>query len=276
MARQRRFQGSPGRLGSSPVGIVINEVLANSDRPGALDAIELLNVSTQTINLSGWYLSDSANDLLKYPLPPAHDWRRVRPWLLTENQFNSPQAGDDAFALNGDRGDDVWLVAADSVSGKVQRFVDDVHFGAMAAGESWGRVPNGQGYLGPLTSPIASAAINGPRVLARWSSARSITIRLSRPRRQLGDRLGAGRQRPGISSRSTTRPPSDVDLSTWQIRGGVDFDFRPGTTARRRPDAAGGSVQSHGRRQRQPYSKPSARTTASAIKCRSSVAIKVS
>ncbi len=140
------FDGSPGRVGSAPLGVTINEVLANSEGPNALDAIELLNVSSQTVDLSGWYLSDAASDLLKYRFAAGTNLQPNQTLVITEDQFNSPQAGDKAFALNGDRGDDVWLVTADAV-GNVRGFADDVHFGAMAPGESWGRVPDGMGSL---------------------------------------------------------------------------------------------------------------------------------
>ncbi len=58
------YGGSPGQQGNAPVGVVINEVLANTNPPLALsDSIELLNTSAQAIDMSGWYLSDSGNQL---------------------------------------------------------------------------------------------------------------------------------------------------------------------------------------------------------------------
>src|SRR5690606_12145448 len=61
--------GSPGAANSSPVGVIIHEVVANTDSAIAGDAIELRNVTSESINIGGWYLSDSANDLQKYMIP---------------------------------------------------------------------------------------------------------------------------------------------------------------------------------------------------------------
>ena len=52
------------------MGVIVNEVLANTDPPSALsDAIELRNASETPVDISGWFLSDSADDLLKHEIP---------------------------------------------------------------------------------------------------------------------------------------------------------------------------------------------------------------
>ena len=48
--------------------VVINEVLTHSDAPQE-DAIELHNHGKAEVDLSGWFLSDSANNLKKYRIP---------------------------------------------------------------------------------------------------------------------------------------------------------------------------------------------------------------
>ena len=61
--------GSPGTDDDGQVpelgSVVINELLANSAGAGP-DWIELYNPTDQAIDLSGWYLSDDANDLTRY------------------------------------------------------------------------------------------------------------------------------------------------------------------------------------------------------------------
>ena len=65
------FGGSPGHAGVAAPSVVINEVLTRPDgRLGQTgDAIELHNVSSAPIDVSGWYLSDSANDFFKFRIP---------------------------------------------------------------------------------------------------------------------------------------------------------------------------------------------------------------
>ena len=145
------FGGSPGTAGEGPLGIVINEVLANTDDPaGRSDSIELYNTTSATVNIGGWGLSDSADDLLKYVIPAGTRLEPGEYLILDESVFNpNPlDPGPNDFALSGSRGDDVWLTIPNG-SGGVSSFVDDVHFGASLAGESFGRVPNGGGRLAP-------------------------------------------------------------------------------------------------------------------------------
>ncbi|NQU19807.1 MAG: lamin tail domain-containing protein, partial [Candidatus Nealsonbacteria bacterium] len=51
-----RYGGTPGTDGDAPVGIAINEVISHTDLP-LRDAVELVNTSSEPIDLFGWYLS---------------------------------------------------------------------------------------------------------------------------------------------------------------------------------------------------------------------------
>ncbi len=160
------FGGSPGTPGEGPLGIVINEVLANTDDPaGRSDSIELYNTTSTTVNIGGWHLSDSAEDLLKYVIPAGTSLEPGEYLVLDEGNFNpNPlDPGPDDFALSGSRGDDVWLTISDGRGG-MSSFVDDVHFGASPAGESFGRVPNGGGQLTPQGRLTLGCANLHPRV----------------------------------------------------------------------------------------------------------------
>ena len=146
------FGGSPGRAGLEPIGVVINEILAHTDPPMTpSDSIELLNTTAAAVDLSGWYLSDSAQQLRKFQIPDGTILPSGAYLVFDEADFNpdpeNPQP--DAFALSSARGDDVWLVIPDE-NGGVQQFVDEVHFPASPNGESMGRVPNGKGELAPM------------------------------------------------------------------------------------------------------------------------------
>jgi hypothetical protein len=116
--------GSPGLPGAPTAGVMINEVLSNPAR-SQMDAIELLNVTSEPIDVSGWYVSDSAQQLGKYAIPAGTVLGPGEYLVLTEADFNprpqNPSPND--FALSGTRGDDVWLVQT-SPDGTVLGLVD--------------------------------------------------------------------------------------------------------------------------------------------------------
>ena len=102
---------------------------------------------------------------MKYRIPAGTRARLPdSPIVFDETHFNPtpPNPGPNDFALSA-QGDDVWLVIPNEQSG-VARFVDNVHFGAAQTGESWGRVPNGQGRLAPMSARHARRANAAPRV----------------------------------------------------------------------------------------------------------------
>ncbi len=149
------FGGSPGTRGRGPDNrIVINEVLANSNAPD-VDTVELLNTALVPIDLSGWYLSDSNDDYLRYQISDGTVLAPGEYLVLDEREFG--------FGLNSTRGDDVFLIESDQ-DGRPQRFVDRVEFGASEPGISFGRWPNGEGRLFPMSSTTLGEANGGPLV----------------------------------------------------------------------------------------------------------------
>ena len=66
-----RDGGTPGYdQGDTPAGngVVINEILSHTDIP-LVDAVEIHNRSMVSVDLSGWYLTDSADQIEKYRIP---------------------------------------------------------------------------------------------------------------------------------------------------------------------------------------------------------------
>ena len=227
------YGGSPGSAGSGPIGdVVVNEVLTHTPSP-QLDAVELYNTTAKAIDVGGWYLSDSwgwqgdptNGDYKKFRIPdgkavPAHGYL-----VFDENDFNAtpgdPLSG--SFALDGAHGDDVWLMEADA-AGKLTRFVDHLQFDAAAAGQSWGRWPNGQGDPYPMTRPTLNKTQpdggenSGPRVgpvivsELQYNASPAVD----------DDDLEF------IEIYNATA--AAVDLTDWRIRGGIDYDFPAGAT----------------------------------------------
>ena len=214
------YGGSPGRAGLAPAGIVINEVLSNSDAAGDVDAIELFNPTQEAIDLSGWWLSDSVDDLTKFQISAGTTLGAGEYLVLTEQQFN--QVPGDGFALNGSEGDDVWLVIADNV-GNPAAFVDDVHFGPARPDESFGRAPNGSGRLAPMEQNSFgdrnSEPRVGPIVISELNyNPGEVPVALL----EIDPSLDEG-DLEFIEIYNPTNAP--IDLDQWRIRGDVDFDF---------------------------------------------------
>jgi hypothetical protein len=127
---------TPGESNYRPLpNVVINEVLTHTDTP-LEDAIEIYNPSSQGIDLSGWFLSDSPGDFRKYRIAdgtflPAGGYR-----VFYQNQFNSGAPG--SFTLDSAGGDQVHLSEADA-AGNLSGRRAVARFGAAANGASFGR-----------------------------------------------------------------------------------------------------------------------------------------
>ena len=97
--------------------VVVNEVLTHTDPP-LEDAVELLNLSDQDIDLSWWWLSNSRADPLKFRLPtgtviPAHGFKVFFEQVGSSLPgFNRSGTGDSPdFTFNSAHGDEVVLTA---------------------------------------------------------------------------------------------------------------------------------------------------------------------
>jgi hypothetical protein len=217
--------GSPAAPAAPAIGVVINEVLSNPDPvTQTFDAIELVNVSSQTISLGGWYLSDSGANPRKYQIPPGTQLAAGQYLMIDEADFNpspgNPRPND--FELNGTAGDDVWLTILDA-GGQIVSFVDDVHFGGAIEGESFGRFPNAVGRLVPMSEATLGAENASPRVGPLMIS-------------EVQYNPGPPSASATAANRDVTQDdlefveiynPTDetVSFANWQIRGGIDYDF---------------------------------------------------
>ena len=63
------YGGSPRSDGSGPLAeVLVNEVLTHTDPP-QVDAIELYNTTADDLEIGGWYLSDTSDNLRKFRIP---------------------------------------------------------------------------------------------------------------------------------------------------------------------------------------------------------------
>ncbi|MBN2312276.1 MAG: CotH kinase family protein [Sedimentisphaerales bacterium] len=134
--------GSPGQDDSgilpNPGDVVINELLANSPG-GAPDWIELYNKTEAVIDLSGWFLSDSDDNLFKYGIALGTTIEPFGYLVFYEDLHfgNTDDAGCyEPFAL-GNNGERVILSSAQG--GIPTGYRESEDFGASAGGVSIGR-----------------------------------------------------------------------------------------------------------------------------------------
>lgn len=195
--------GSPGAFdsyGNEPArGVVINEILAHTDAP-QVDYLELFNNSTQAVNLSGAWLSDSAStnkyQIVNGTVIPARG-------ILA---FTQAQLGF-AFAADGE--------AAYLVNSNQTRVLDAVKFDGQENGVSWGRYPNGAPGFQRLATVTQGTANTAPRL-----SPVVINEIMYHPiSEDDGDEYVELYNRSG----------SPVNLSGWQLQDGVSFTFPSNT-----------------------------------------------
>jgi len=134
--------GSPGQDDSGILpehgAIVINEVLAHS-HADASDWIELYNTTGTAIDIGGWFLSDSNDNLAKYKIA---DGTTIGPngYLVLYEDLNFKNANDpgcyEPFALS-ENGEQLYLSLAQNDVLTGYRNIED--FGASQTGVSFGR-----------------------------------------------------------------------------------------------------------------------------------------
>ncbi|RMF24114.1 MAG: lamin tail domain-containing protein [Deltaproteobacteria bacterium] len=196
----------------------INEVLSHSD-PG-VDWIELYNPTTQAVDISGWFISDSFAQLDKFTIPPGTIVPPGGYVVFDENQLG--------FGFHSPCDDEAILSAGDGVAPTGPR--DFVEFRELESQVPMGRYPNGTGEFVRLatTTPGASnaAPAAGPVMI------NEIMYHPPDPF------VGATVNPEYVELYNPTSAP--VELSTdyggtygvlpWRITGGIDFDFPAGTT----------------------------------------------
>ena len=212
--------GSPGAADPSPTtSVVIRSVLTNTDdSPTLSDTITLENVSTENVDVSGWYLSDASSDLLKFEIPQGTLIAPGETVSFTESDFNpTPETpAENHFALSGTSGDDVWLVISNGQGG-IESIVDEVHFDEMPSLVPLGRV-NGSPFLVPVTSDLSAARL-GPLAVTEVNFHPGIP-------RPAAIAIERNLDQNDLEFIEVTNTSQDaIDLSNWRVRGDVDFDF---------------------------------------------------
>ena len=149
--------GSPGRADPDPIlDVAINEFAAHTDTglPPPNDSddwIELHSVSNVT--LIDWYLSDDAEDLKQWRIPP-DTVITAGGWLVFNESTGFHSNRVDGFGLDK-AGEQVFLSYLPGTD--QDRVADGLRFEGQENGASWGRYPDGAPFCFPMTpTPTAS------------------------------------------------------------------------------------------------------------------------
>ena len=146
--------------------VVIDEILANSE--GDQDWIELFNRSSSSVDISGWFLSDSASDLRKYRIPAGTRLEPGERIVLGEQQHFGLASLDvgriTGFALS-DVGETLYLSSA--IGDELTDYRTQEGFGASLPGETLGnyrKASTDTWNFIPLQTPTPGKANSAPRI----------------------------------------------------------------------------------------------------------------
>ena len=233
---------SPGDLNWLPLNnLVIHEVLTHTDPP-LEDAIEILNTNAASVNITGWFLSDSKNNLKRYPITNAITIPPGAFRVFYETQFNDTSAPFYAFSLSSAHGDQVYLSAA--TNGVLTGYRAQVVFDAAENGVSFGRYRRSDGEYDFVAMSAHTFGMDNPATVAEFRTGTGLANAYPKVGPVVVSEIMY--QPPLLGTNDNTRdefielrnisagavPLFDVAYPTnrWRLRGAVDFDFPPGVT----------------------------------------------
>jgi hypothetical protein len=224
--------------------VVINEVLTHTDSP-LEDAIELLNTGTNSVEMGGWFISNSERALKKFRVAAGAALAPGAFAVFYENQFNADGSGNGTnFTLNAAHGDAVFVSAADT-NGNLTGYRAQVGFGAAANGVSFGRFPTSVGVdFAALAS--RTFGMDSPASLAQFRTGTGLANSYAKVGPVIINEIN---YHPVIGGTNTDENADDefIELhnnsgltvplfdpahptNTWRLSGGVGFTFSTNTT----------------------------------------------
>ena len=217
--------GSPGRTGDAPkTGLVINELLSRPiGWPG--DQIELWNPTRDTLSVAGYFLSDSAanlDTLQKYSFS-AGTVAAGGYLVLSEQDFNPAGNNGNGFGLSGTGGDQVYLTVANTASRRISSMP------CRLARRPW--VNRSVAHRTAADDWLPCRRIRSARQQrsARGTNRDHRTELRSRAPTAADLAIDADLTANDLEFVEIHNPTLSVNLGGWRLRGGVDFDFAPGT-----------------------------------------------
>jgi Lamin Tail Domain/CotH kinase protein/Bacterial TSP3 repeat len=233
---------SPGESNYLPLSnVVVNEVLTHTDLP-LEDAIELYNLSGNSVDVGGWWLSDSKSYLKKYQIPAGKILAPHGYDVVYEERFNNGDMAAIPFALSSAKGDEVILSAANV--GVLTGYRQSVKFGPAANGVSFGRFLTSVGVdFVAMSERTFGADSPGTVEEFRTGTGRTNSYPLVGPiviseimyhPLPLGGTNDNVRDEfvelHNLSGNSVPLYDPAFPDNTWRLRKGVDYDFPTGAT----------------------------------------------
>jgi hypothetical protein len=159
----REYGGTPGYAPDPRKSVVINEIVTHTDPP-LYDSIELFNTSDQSVDISGWWLTEDvtvAELVRKFVIPngtvlPAGGYITFNNDPASQNWFS--------FGLDAAGEGNLYLLETTGAGGEVVRFADNISYPASFNGVTLGRFPNGGGHhrIVPLAANTLADAPESP------------------------------------------------------------------------------------------------------------------
>ncbi len=224
--------GAPNYLPSEE--IFVNELLSHSDPPYE-DAVEFFNASAHTVDLGGWFLSDSSTNPRKYEIP-ANTFIPAGGYVVFyQRQFNGDTAAD-RFSFSSSHSDEVHL--SEASQGVLTGYRASASFGPAENGVPFGRLPTSQGYhfvaMDRQTFGISNPATTNEFALGAGAPngcAKVGPIIINEIMYHPAPNDDALEFIELYNTSAATVPLYDTahDTNTWRVRGAVEFDFPKGT-----------------------------------------------
>jgi hypothetical protein len=156
--------------------LVINEFMASNDTAVADqdgeydDWIELYNNSSTTIDLEGYFLSDDANDLMKWTFLPGA--------VIEGNEYTIVWADDDEAQV-GLHASFKLSATAESIflSNTAGTIIDEVSYVNQITDISYGRIPNGTGNFQTMTPTFNDENIGTTTSISNTTLIETLTLK---------------------------------------------------------------------------------------------------
>ncbi|MBN1123907.1 MAG: lamin tail domain-containing protein [Sedimentisphaerales bacterium] len=234
--------GSPGTVDDmssstripNPGDVIINEILAHSHDEAA-DWIELHNTSDLSINIGGWFLSDSNRDdpnRTKYEIPAGTAIQAGGYRVFNQNtHFGNANASGChiPFALS-ENGETVYLRSRKD-NGRFTGYFEKQSFDASATGISFGRHEKNTGKTDFV--PMSQTTINSVNAYPKVGPVVISEIMYEPPMGRYYDNDEFEYiELMNISSQTVALQSYDNELNDflpWRMTDGIDFTFPPDT-----------------------------------------------
>jgi len=222
--------GSPGADDPSATipPVLVNEALTHPELPD-VDAVELFNPNDVDVDLGGWFLSDDPAQPTKFRIPdgtmiPA---RGVR--VFTETDFNSnPLMDTNGFGLSSS-GEQIYLFSGDA-RGDLTGYSHGFSFGGAEKAVTFGRhvISTGEEHFVAQNTATLGAPNAGPRV-GPVVIGQILYHPIDLPG-ALDNTADEFIELVNFSAVPVALYDAAAATNTWQVRGGVSFDFPTNVT----------------------------------------------